>query len=234
MNQAEQSRSPAEEFLSLATRLLWVLYLVFWLSIGAYVIIVFVGAAYVAPSSVEGLAEVARLPAAWGTGEIILVALGIACLLAVHRLGALLLTPARLWGGARDLKEFVARQEARRKPAAGGSAVSHAVQQLLGRIVMAHLLIWFLAEVPAIIGLIDRFLGNDHGLFLVMILISALALTVRRPSRDSLAEILAPITVALPSSVKQSRSQQIAQAGAGAAERHNPPILILVDPPTDD
>lgn len=228
------SRPPAEEFLSLAARLLWVLYLVFWLSIGAYVVIVFVGAAYVAPSAVKGLAEVLRLPTSWGAPEFILIALGIACLIAVHVLGGRMLQPTRLWGGARDLHELIAQQQARRKPGAGGNIVSYAVQQLLGRIVMAHLLIWFLAEVPAVIGLIDRFLGSDHGLFLLMCLISALALTLQRPSRQTLAGILAPVVAAFPAATEPSGVSRAAQAGAGGASAESGPTLTLVEPPEKD
>jgi hypothetical protein len=71
--------------------------------------------------------------------------------------------------------------------------LSRAVQHLFGRIILIHILLWAIAEVPVLLGLVDQFVSGDTKFFAGMFLLSALALAIRRPSGARLQEILAPL-----------------------------------------
>lgn len=210
----------AKQLLSLATRTLWALYLTFWLPIVIYAGILIAASTISTPAPVEGSAALQRLPQNWGEWQFLFAAAGLVCIYLTQRLGYVLLRSERFWQGARNLEELATLLDQKRinseqgpsqemaanagpeggEPVAADEEKHHrsltgAVQRLLGKLVMAHLILWLIAEVPAVLGLIDRFLSGGHQLFLGLIILSALALAGQRPSRGRIHEILRPMFV---------------------------------------
>ncbi len=199
-NASVPSEHPADQLRRLTTRTLWVLYGAFWAAVIVYAAVILVllrpGAAGGPGSGAIGLAPAAS------TLEIVFLAAGAVCLYLAFRLGGALLRPARLWQGEQSVEGLAARLTQHRTPASGpgqgaaaerGSPLADAVQHVVGRTIVAHLIAWVIAEVPALLGLLDRFLSGPHGMWPVLIALSVVGLLLRRPSGQRLREIFDPI-----------------------------------------
>jgi len=196
---------PADQILALTAKTLWVLYAAFWLSVIVYAGIALVYANLSGAPAGEGGAGWDGTPTASRPLQILFLAVGVGCLVLVLWIGRAWLRPERLWAGTQSLEGLAAhlaqRRAARRAPLADASAaeeprqqsLSRAVQHLLGRLIVAHLVPWVIAEVPALLGLFDRFLSGTRSVWPVLLALSALGLLLHRPSRTRLREILDPI-----------------------------------------
>ncbi len=199
-DRATTGEHPADQLLSLSLRTLWVLYGAFCVSILIYAGIMAAFTFMTAPAPEAGLPDAARLEQSWGARQFLVLVLGLAAVAIAFRLAGRLQRTDRLWAGTQSLNGLAATLAPGGGP--GGDqaspdqrhqALTRAVQHLLGRVVMAHLIPWLIAEVPAILGILDRFLGGDRWLWMLMILLSAVTLAAQRPSRERLRGILEPI-----------------------------------------
>ncbi len=184
---------PAEEMLKLSMRTLWALYAVFCFSIVIYAAIVVListtGAPPAALSETAGSAPAAH----W---QILLGAVGLVSVYLQHRLLPVLLRRGRIWKETQSLDQLAARlkqPEDPEDPDPRRRALGTAVQHLLARIVMAHLVLWLIAEVPAFVGLLDYFIGTRSNIYLVLIALSVVAFVISRPSRERIRDILQPL-----------------------------------------
>ncbi len=198
----DPTRPAAEQLVSLAMRTLWILYGGFWFSI-----LIYVGIMVALPFLGEGGAAPIELPDNWAEWEFLFVAVGLVCLYLTHRLGNILLNRNRLWRGTTTIWELAALLERKKSPGGAGSpgqvedpstgsrqqSLARAVQHLLGRILTAHVFLWVLAELPALLGLVDRFLSGSWKIAAWLLLISALILLVPRPSRRRIEALLEPL-----------------------------------------
>ncbi len=206
MNAQPASRAhPAEQLLALTARTLWLLYAAFWLALIVYAAIALALPRLPGPAPGAAATGTAGPGMAVSPVQILLLVAGAGCLLLAVRIGQAWLRPERLWAGAQSLEGLAAhlaqRGGASRAAGAPGGpgqearqqALARAVQHLLGRIVMAHVVPWVIAEAPALLGLLDRFLSGSRSVWPVLMALCAAGLVLRRPARARLREVLDPI-----------------------------------------
>ncbi|MCK4302963.1 MAG: hypothetical protein KAY24_01855 [Candidatus Eisenbacteria sp.] len=179
----------AEQFILLVIRTLRLLYVAFWVSVLICAGVVTFITITVKPHTGKGLEAASQLPRDWDQWQFLFVAAGLVCVYLMYRLGHVLLRPERFWHGARNLRELAAQLDPAWSSAAKPS-LTPAVQHLFGRIVIAHAILWAVAEIPMILGLVDQFVSGSQQLMLWMTLLSALALIIRRPQRSRIQAIL--------------------------------------------
>ena len=197
-----QNPTPARQFTSLISRTLWIAFAAFAFSAlvcGA----IGVMASMLLSNSPTGLNAARQQPTDWGQWQFLFGMIGLVCVYLMHRLGRILLNPARFWQGAGSLDELGARLASQTAEGVTPGLFSDeqrrevrtkALQHLFARIVLAHIVLWAIAEVPVILGLVARFVGGgDERLFWGMFLMTGMAMFVRRPSRSVLNNILAPL-----------------------------------------
>lgn len=195
------AQHPAEQLCRMATRTLWVLYTAFCVAVIVYAAIILV---VLRSGLADGReAESVGPSTAVTTLQITFLVVGAICLYLVFRLGGALLRPGRLWHGEQSLEGLAARlaqrgaargrPEGQQSTTGSGNQMAEAVQHVVGRAIVAHLIPWVLAEVPALLGLVDRFLSGPQGVWPVLLALSVLGLALRRPSGQRMREILEPI-----------------------------------------
>jgi len=198
--------SPVEQLFQLVKRVLWSIYLIFWLSWVACSGVL--GGIWIAKSRSD-FEPVSGANEAFSDWQFLLVAIAFASIYISFRLSAHLMRPERIWEGTRNLVDLTRKLEARKqgKAQAGKSRFSapqeskeddrsklaYAVQHILTRIVIAHLTLWILVEIPLILGLVDFLLHEDWRVFLCLGLLTAVGLYLRRPIKSRLDELMAPV-----------------------------------------
>jgi hypothetical protein len=204
-DQPARQPHPAEQLLALTVRTLYVLYAVFCFSVVVYAGIVLILTYGSGTFLGTDASAKAGTDPSWGPMQILLLIVGAGSLVLVAWIGRAWQRPERLWAGTQSLEALAAqlarRQAARRKDVAEPGtteelrqrSLAGAVQHLLGRVVVAHLVPWVIAEVPAVLGLLDRFLNGSQSVWPVLMLLSAAGLLLSRPTRARLREILDPI-----------------------------------------
>jgi hypothetical protein len=68
----------------------------------------------------------------------------------------------------------------------------------MGRMVSGHVILWCLAEVPALLGAVERIVSGQTRFFAALLVLSAIGLILHRPSRERVAATLAPLRGAAP------------------------------------
>jgi len=193
MDRASPTGQPVTDLVRIMMRTLTVLYISFWASIVIYTAVLLAVPSFSASSSSRS-GFLQPLPENWGQWEFLLGALGVVTVYVSHRLRARLLDPERIRRGAANVYELAARLHPRDADApSGGDDLVRAVQDLLGRTVSRYTILWVLADVPAVLGLLAAMISGSPRLFLALGLISALALFVHRPTRERLEAILGPM-----------------------------------------
>lgn len=174
----ETGGDPLADITRAVTRTLWILFAGFAFAVLSYLVLFVVTSG---PTGRLALGSSPAGPAYWRTVQIVFLVAGIAALYGSFRLRAWLLDPVRL-----------ARRVADPRPSGAppGSDPAGAAQELIGRIVFGHVLLWGLLEVPALLGVVDRIVGRESWGFVALITMSAIGLALHRPCPRRVAEIL--------------------------------------------
>lgn len=209
---ADQPHLPAgERIFNISYRMLSLFYVGFFffliLSAGAvFAVSMLEGGPPIAGDAQGEPAATRDYPLGWDQWRYALFGIAIACIYASRRITAHMLHPDRLWRGTHSLVGLDAelkRQNARFRgssPQVSGAAgdaeqvgAARAMQYLIMRLLTGHLLAWILAEIPLILGVMDRFLVGRSEVFYGMVLAAALIMMLNRPHPDRLRELLAPL-----------------------------------------
>ncbi len=209
---ADQSHLTAgERIFNISQRMLSLFYVGFFffliLSAGAvFAVSMLEGGTPFAGDATGELAATRNVPFGWDQWRYALFGIAIACIYASRRITAHMLSRDRLWRGTHSLMELGAELK-KQNPRFGGSktrthgagldaeqvGASYATQYLIVRLLTGHLFAWILAEIPLILGVMDRFLVGRSEVFYGMVLAAALIMVLNRPHPDRLRELLAPV-----------------------------------------
>lgn len=187
------SHNPLETLIRLMLRTMRMLYGGFWISLLLYAgVLLALPAVMETPAGGFGAARVSAAP--WEHWQFLFGAAGIVSVYLSWRLRLRLLNPRRLRRGAESLYELAERlrnDDAGRQT--GSELLGRAAEDLLGRAITAHVVLWILVEIPAILGIVDRLVSGDLRLFIGLVLVSAIGLVLQRPSRERIAEMIGPL-----------------------------------------
>jgi len=180
--------SPAYDLRRAVRRTLWILFGGFCLAACSYVALFLV----LSLTHPGGLGLLNPLPTNWDQWRFFFGALAVAMVYASFRLRMSRLDPARLVRRARERAEARGRETPSRTNGSQAEArEARLLQDLVGQWITGHVMVWSLAEVPAILGVILLVLSGDGRYFLGMVAVSAIALFAHRPRDGRWAEILA-------------------------------------------
>ena len=170
MSPEVETRNPVEQTVDLVTRTLRILYAAFWFALAAYlVLLVVILPLTPAPAEARPL-----LPRNWSQWRYFFGMAGIASLYISQRLRAALTDPVRL-------------------------RAASPVPAVVGRMISGRVILWCLVEIPALLGVMDRWLSGELRYSLALIAMSGLGLLLHRPLRDRVEETLAPLGGTVPS-----------------------------------
>ena len=207
--ETQGNRSPVEQLFQLLTRILWGLYLIFWLS---WLICAALIGGVALMNSRSGTAVETGTVTQFSDWQFLFIAIAMVSIYLSFRLNGFLLRPDRIWEGAKDLTDLALQLERKKKKKEKTeldeisamretkdnhhTALSNAIQHVLSKVVISNLILWLLVEIPLILGLVNYFYNDDWQLFLWLGLLTAVGLFLRRPSRSQLEELLARISSA--------------------------------------
>lgn len=160
---------PLAEMRGIVMRTLWLLFAGFAFAVLVYLVLFLLTSI---GESGRGLAGASSDPLYWSQWQLVFLVAGIVTLYASYRMRTILLDPARL-----------SRKVANAQRAG-------AAQELVGRIVLGHVLIWGLLEVPALLGIVDRIVSHSSRHFIALITMSAIGMALHRPNAGRVDEIL--------------------------------------------
>ncbi|MBD3237688.1 MAG: hypothetical protein GF330_13370 [Candidatus Eisenbacteria bacterium] len=193
MQDPQAPERPLSTLIRLMLRTAWMLYGAFWLSLGIYAVVLLALPALLDTPAFE-LDRAPQTAAPWAHWQFLLAAVGAVSVYVSLRLRGRLLHPQRLRRGSRNLYELAEmlrrHGEESRDP---GEMLGRAVQDLLGRALTAHVILWLLVEIPAILGIVDRLISGDPRLFVGLTILSAAGLVLQRPSRERFREMIGPL-----------------------------------------
>jgi len=173
---------PIAEMVRIVTRTLWILFAGFAFAVIAYFVLFLLTRS--GESTLEALRQVDR-PAHWEQWQFFFVALGLAAVYVSRRLRGRLLGVERIRRTAqRSARAATAGSAAR------GEALGRVFQDVVARIIVGHVILWGLVEIPAVLGVVDRMVSGEARYFLVLILLTAFGLYLHRPSPARIAGLL--------------------------------------------
>ncbi|MCK4412354.1 MAG: hypothetical protein KAY32_02300 [Candidatus Eisenbacteria sp.] len=173
-------QDPVAEIVRIVIRTLWILFAGFCLAPAAYLLVLLA----IAPGEGAGMQGLAgEAPAQWDQWQFLFAATGIVCIYASFRLRRYVLNPTSL----RDRALQSVEKEA---AARGGGALPQMIQGLIGRLALGHVLLWALVEIPAILGVVDRFVSGETRFFVGLVILTGIGLYAQRPSRKWIAGLL--------------------------------------------
>ncbi|MBM3316859.1 MAG: hypothetical protein FJY75_03305 [Candidatus Eisenbacteria bacterium] len=184
---------PLAEISRAVDRTLWILYAGFAFAVLVYLVLFLLMSV---PGAGGPSAGGSDPEAPWPAWRYAFLAAGIASLYASFRLRPALLDPRRL---ARRVERSDAAS-LRAESAAGGPGGAPpgrwahdraaAAREFVSRVILGHVLLWGILEIPALLGVVDRILGGETGVFIALIAMSAIGLAAHRPDSARTAEIL--------------------------------------------
>jgi hypothetical protein len=187
---------PLAEMRGIVMRTLWLLFAGFAFAVLVYLVLFLLTSI---GESGRGLAGAATGPLYWSQWQLVFLVAGIVTLYASYRMRMILLDPARLSRKVTNARRVAASTSAEAPPtgatardaaAAASGAVAGAAQELVGRIVLGHVLIWGLLEVPALLGIVDRIVSHSSRHFIALITMSAIGMALHRPNAGRVDGIL--------------------------------------------
>jgi hypothetical protein len=185
---------PLAEMRGIVMRTLWLLFAGFAFAVLVYLVLFLLTSI---GEGGRGLAGASADPLYWSQWQLVFLVAGIVTLYASYRMRMILLDPARLSrkvAGARLAAAAAAAAPesgaTEADAAAARGAVAGAAQELVGRIVLGHVLIWGLLEVPALLGIVDRIVSHSSRHFIALIAMSAIGMAFHRPNAGRVDGIL--------------------------------------------
>jgi hypothetical protein len=177
----EQAGDALTQMTRVVTRTLWILYAGFAFAILAYLVIFLLTSAW---DNRLGTSASRQLPMYWDQWQMVFLLAGVVALYASWRLRTTLLDPKRLARKAAQLQAAFAQSQD------GSAAAAGAAQELVGRIIFAHVIIWGVLEIPALLGIVDRIVSGQARCFVALVAISAIGLALQKPNPGRVAAAL--------------------------------------------